>query len=102
MRRVPTALSAVTALGLLAACAPTDVEQETVEDRIVAYVETELGVTPDDATCPEEIRAEVGTTMTCLIGFEGQEYDVEVEVTEEAEEPEDVGLRFQVLDFPDD
>lgn len=73
------------------ALAQADVEQQ-VSDQLAAQV----GQTPDDITCPGDLPAEVGATMTCLLTAGTDTIDVYLTVT--AVDGMDVGYDIKVAD----
>lgn len=108
MRRapvVPSALSSALLAVALVGCggAPPSVEQEELEQRVLEHVESETGVLPDDATCPGQLRGEVGNQTECLIAIEDVvDVSVEVEVVEvTGDSPDDVELGFEIADLED-
>lgn len=73
------------------AVAQADVEQQ-VSDELAAQV----GQTPDDITCPGDLPAEVGATMTCLLTAGTDTIDVYLTVT--TVDGTDVGYDIKVAD----
>ena len=73
------------------ALAQADVEQQ-VSDQLAAQV----GQTPDDITCPGDLPAEVGATMTCLLTAGTDTIDVYLTVT--TVDGMDVGYDIKVAD----
>lgn len=81
--RILTPAIALVALAALGGCGdstPT-VKQSTLEDKISSGLEKEVGATPDDVSCPDELEGKVGTTMTCTLTAGSDELDVSVKVT---------------------
>lgn len=96
MRRL-CAFAAVTALALgLGACSggtPT-VDRAEVEEQVSAELEKEVGVAPDDISCPDDLTGEVGETMRCTLTAGEDELGVSLEVTEV--DGEDVRFSIEV------
>ena len=96
MRRTLLAAVLVTAGGALAGCS-SSVAQGDVEDQIVSQLGTQLDEEPDSASCPGDLNAEVGETMTCTLALNGLEKDVDVEVT--AVEGGDASFDLELQDY---
>ena len=77
--------SALAALVLVAGATLTGcsnaASQADVEDQISQQLEGEFESPPEDVSCPGDLAAEKGETMTCTMTADGVEYDVDVEVT---------------------
>ncbi len=66
----------------LAACSGTaTVSADDVEQQISDQLAAEVGTAPDSVTCPGELTAEVGTTMTCELTAGADTLPVTVTVT---------------------
>lgn len=76
----------------------TSVDQEELEQTISDKLAEQVGTTPDDISCPGDLDAEEGTTMTCVLTHEGTSYDVTITVT--GVEGTDVDFDIQVADEP--
>ena len=92
--------SALAALVLVAGATLTGcssaASQSDVEDQISAQLSGELGGDPQDVSCPGDLAAEKGETMTCTITVDDVEYDVKVEVT--SVEDDTVNFDIEILD----
>lgn len=80
MRRSSLAALALVAGATLAGCS-TSASQADVEEQITTQLEGQLGAAPEDVSCPGDLAAEKGETMTCTMTASEVEYDVEVTVT---------------------
>lgn len=82
MRRPATlALFLSLAAATLAGCSSGSMAQSDVEDKISTELAAQVGQTPDDVTCPGDLKAEVGATMTCVLTDGDQEINVDLKVT---------------------
>ena len=63
-----------------------------------AVLEQQVGYAPDDITCPEDLPAEVGSSIRCELSTEGQTYGVTVTTT--SVEGTDVEFDIVVDDAP--
>lgn len=82
MFRPLPALLAVPLIALLAGCGEKTVSQGEVESQVKASLTEKVGQAPKAITCPSDLPAEVGATMTCtLVATDDSEVDVAVEVT---------------------
>lgn len=95
MRTSALAALVLVAGATLAGCSNA-ASQADVEAQISSQLEGELGSAPQDVSCPDDLEAEEGQTMTCTITVEDVEYDVAVEVT--SVEDETVNFDIEVLD----
>lgn len=57
-----------------------------------------IGEPPDDVTCPENLDAEVGASITCILTEQGTEYDVTATVT--SVDGESANFDIKVADVP--
>ncbi len=82
IRTVVTAVSGAAVLaGALTGCSGTSkVPKDEVEKQTTAELTKTVGRAPDDVTCPGDLTAEVGTTMTCVLKADGASYDVAIKV----------------------
>jgi hypothetical protein len=66
----------------LAACSGTaSVSADEVEQQVSDQLAAQVGTAPDSVSCPEDLPAEVGATMTCDLTAGGQSLPVTVTVT---------------------
>ena len=81
----------------LAACGGTaTVSSDDVAQQISDQLAAQVGTAPDSVTCPGDLAAEVGTTMTCELTADGQSLPVTVTVT--SVEGSTVNFDIQVAD----
>jgi ABC-type glycerol-3-phosphate transport system substrate-binding protein len=80
MRSSALAALVLVAGATLAGCSSA-ASQDDVESQISTQLEGELGSEPQDVSCPGDLAAEKGETMTCTMKVDDVEYDVKVEVT---------------------
>jgi hypothetical protein len=66
---------------LLAGCGDPTMEKAKVEEIAQKQLSAIGGQEAPPITCPGDLTATVGTTMTCAIDLDGQTYDVNLEVT---------------------
>jgi sRNA-binding carbon storage regulator CsrA len=52
-----------------------------VEEQITSQLAEQVGVSPKNVTCPEDLVGEEGASTVCTLEADGEEYDVAVEVT---------------------
>lgn len=71
-------------------------DQEEVEQQITDKLTEQVGQAPDDVTCPGDLEAEEGATMTCVLSAGGETIDVTVTVT--GVDGSDVQFDIQVAD----
>lgn len=92
------AAAAGTALVLTAAgCSSVDaVPQGDIEERISSDLEEQVGQTPDDVSCPDDLEAEEGAEMECTLTAGEDELGVTVTVDEV--DGEEVNYSFVVDD----
>lgn len=87
------------ALAALAGCSSEKaVSQDDVEKQISTQLTNQVGQRPDDISCPDDLKAEVGTTMTCVLTDGKAHYDVAIDVTKV--DSGDVSFDIQVADKP--
>lgn len=81
--RKPIASVAVALLSavVLSSCGASTVAQSDVEDEIVAKFVDADGKHPDSASCPDDLKADKGETMTCTATLGDTTVDVDVTVT---------------------
>lgn len=79
--RFPALVVTLVALGSLTACGASTVSASDVEDQITTQLKTADGATPDSASCPDDLKAEVGQKITCTATDSEGDTKVEVEVT---------------------
>ena len=66
----------------LSACGGTSsVSAEDVAAQISTQLEAQVGTAPDSVTCPSDLTAEVGATVTCELTADGQTLPVTATVT---------------------
>jgi len=94
--RLALAAGATLALGLLGGCAST-VSAGDVEEQITTQL-GEQGVEAENVDCPDDLDAEEGATTTCTIETQGDEYDVDIEVT--GVDGDQVNFSIQVASEP--
>lgn len=88
MRRFLIATTAAAALALGTACSAEvsvgdkALSQEKVEKQVSSELEKTVGFAPDSVTCPDDLKAEVGTTMRCKLTSGGDTLGVSLKVTE--------------------
>lgn len=71
---------------LLAGCGEKTVAAGEVASQVKASLTKKVGQAPKKITCPEDLRAEVGATLTCvLVAPDDSEVDVDVKVTSVAD-----------------
>jgi hypothetical protein len=86
MRRTPTAVAVASvaavaaALTLLSGCS-SKMSQEDAEKQISSVLESEMGVEVDKVSCPGDIDATEGKTMTCEATAEGETAKVKMTIT---------------------
>lgn len=96
MRRSAIATFSLLVVAAVTGCSAGAVDQSDVEEQISAQLEAEVGQAPDRVECPEDLEAEVGATMTCLLYAGEDNIDVDVEVT--SVDGDDVNFSIQVAD----
>ena len=100
LRRTLLALAAGAAL-VGCSSGPGAVDKAEVEKVAATELAAQVGVDElPDISCPDDLEAEVGTTMTCELSVEGDEdvYPVEIKVT--SVDGDDVNFDVQVADAP--
>ena len=81
MKLITTCAVALAVLGL-AACGEDVIAQDDVEEQAKTVIAQEVGQEPKAISCPEDLTAEVGESMTCeLTAPDDSKLDVEVTVT---------------------
>lgn len=89
----------VTAGAALAGCGllgPGSVPAADVEEQVTSELTELVGQAPDDVSCPEDLPAEEGAAITCVLSAGGETIDVEV--TAASVDGSDVQLDIQVAD----
>ena len=69
------------ALPLLAGCGAGSVPADEVEEKVSAALAEQVGQTPDEISCPEDLPAEVGAEMKCELTAGTDTLGVTVTVT---------------------
>ena len=69
---------------MVSACSsgPGTVSKSTVESQIVSKLVGTGGVKPDSASCPNDLAATVGATVTCTVTLDGKSSPADVVVTD--------------------
>ena len=69
---------------MVSACSsgPATVSKSTVESQIVSKLSTTDGTRVDSASCPNDLAATVGATITCTISIGSQPGSADVVVTD--------------------
>ena len=83
-RILSRSLVLVTAGAALAGCGmlgPASVPADEVETQVSDKLTELVGQTPEEISCPEDLQAEEGAEMTCVLSDGGQTIDVTVTVT---------------------
>jgi hypothetical protein len=98
--------AAITAL-LVSACSvsvgTSSLSATEVEQQATAALAESQGVPLEEMPpleCPSDLAAEVGATMTCVIGDPAQGSTYDVTITVETVDGEDVAFDIQVADTP--
>lgn len=89
----------VTAGAALAGCGmtgPSSVPADEVETQVSDKLTELVGQTPEEISCPDDLPAEEGAEMTCVLSDGGQTIDVAVTVT--SVDGGDVQFDIQVAD----
>lgn len=97
----PAALLALPAAAvLLAGCTfgPAVVKQADVEKQVSSALEKQVGQAPDSIECPDDLPAEVGAEMTCVLTAD--ETTIDVTVTVDKVDGNNVGFDIKVADAP--
>ncbi len=87
LKSVATAFVAVVALGSLSACSGSvsvgsaSVSAADVESQMMSELKDTDGVGPDEAACPDDLKAEVGESITCTATSGDETFDIEAVVT---------------------
>src|SRR5262245_4063547 len=90
MRKTSILLLALVSLLALAGCEASvstggidsDEVAEEAQVQLTKASEAEGGPAIPEVECPDDLDEEEGATMTCFTEYEGEKYDVGVEVTE--------------------
>lgn len=92
-------LSAALATGACSASVGTpQVDKSEVASQISTQLAEKIGEPPGDVTCPENLDAEVGASITCILTEQGTEYDVTATVT--SVDGESANFDIKVADVP--
>lgn len=102
------ALAALAACAVLAGCSASVgeevVKKSEVEQQAIAQLAASKGIPLSQApklTCPEDLKAKIGATMTCSIGTPpGKVYDVFITVTSVNEDTKKVSFDIKVASTP--
>ena len=87
LRTVFTTLITVVVLGALTSCSgsvsvgDSSVSSGDVEAQMMSELKDVDGQGPDDASCPDDLKAEVGASITCTATSGDQSFDIEAVVT---------------------
>lgn len=81
MKTAVWTLMGVTMAGVLAACGSAAVPATDVQTQISEQLAAQVGQTPDSVTCPGDLPAEVGATLTCQLTAGSEQLPVMVTVT---------------------
>lgn len=87
LKSVATAFVAVVALGSLSACSgsvsvgSSSVSSADVEAQMQSQLKDADGVGPDKSSCPDDLKAEVGATITCTATSGDETFKIEAVVT---------------------
>ena len=76
----------------------TTVDRDAVAAQISNQLAEQVGETPDSVECPDDLDAQVGATLTCVLTHQGESYDVDVTVT--AVEGDNVSFDIEVAGQP--
>ena len=79
MRRTLVALAVP--LLALSACGTSSVSSSDLEKQVDSQLTKVVGQKPDDVTCPDDLKAEVGATTRCTLTADGTKYGVTVRAT---------------------
>lgn len=79
--RSPALAALIVLAGVTLTGCASSVAKADVEDQISTQLEGEFESPPEDVSCPGDLAAEKGETVTCTMTADGTEYDVDVEVT---------------------
>jgi predicted small lipoprotein YifL len=99
LRTITRSLAFVAGGVALAGCGlagPASVSAADVEEQITEQLTQMVGQAPDDVTCPDDLPAEEGAEMTCVLSAGGETIDVAVTVT--SVDGDDVNFDIQVAD----
>ncbi len=80
MRRSVVALT-VPLLALSAACGTSSVSSSDLEQQVDTQLTKVVGQQPDDVSCPNDLKAEVGAKSRCTLTADGTKYGVTVTAT---------------------
>lgn len=87
LKSLAAAFITVIALGSLASCSGSvsvgakAVSASDVEDQIMSQLTDADGVGPDSASCPDDLEAKVGATLTCTATSGTETVNIEAKVT---------------------
>lgn len=97
MRRTPVLIALALSVSALSGCS-SSVPADDLAEQVSAQLESQVGQTPDDVMCPEDLAAEVGAEVTCELTDGEDVYDVALVVTEV--DDSDVLFDITVADAP--
>ena len=85
-RRITASLAACAAVAALTSCSFSastgkSVKKADVEKQIADQLAANVGQRPTSVTCPDNLKAKVGTTMRCTLDSSGTKYGLTVTVT---------------------
>lgn len=87
--------------GLLAGCEVSTyklIDKSEVEQRVSQQLAETVGQAPDHVTCPEDLKAVVGTTMRCELTAGQYKYGVNIAV--DKADGDNMGFHIKVDDKP--
>ena len=65
----------------LTGCGEPEVQKESVEQSAMKMLSASVGKAAPPVTCPGNLKAKVGATLTCAMDIDGKTHDVTVNVT---------------------
>lgn len=72
---------AIAAVALLAGCGEPEVSKGDVEQTSMKILSASVGKEAPPITCPGNLKAKVGASLTCAMEIDGKTHDVDVKVT---------------------
>ncbi|MFH5210629.1 DUF4333 domain-containing protein [Antrihabitans spumae] len=93
------ASAALVSAGCSVSVGTAKVDKDDLAKQISTELEAEVGEAPDEVTCPDDLKAEVGATLTCQLTGRGETYDVTVTVTS-VDDDDNVKFDIKVADQP--
>ncbi|MGP9539273.1 DUF4333 domain-containing protein [Brachybacterium sp. AOP43-C2-M15] len=100
VRPLVLAAAAAFALAGCGALGTGSVPADEVETQISDKLTEMVGQTPEDISCPDDLPAEEGAEMTCVLSDGGETIDVAVTVT--SVEDGNVNFDIEVADAPNE